>query len=330
MATAWLVMAAGDNRKHGGNGGYDDLPSEHYSWDSAVPNHGRPAAGDVIAVWDKKSLLGISVIEDIDTGEGVKEIYNCPNPACGKSDFQPRKTVTPKYACLKCGHRFDVPVSGTKPVVTYRSRHGAAWVDMPGILSGDELRSLCDKPRTQHSIRSMRWERLRDAITATGTPTTVDIADSAQRAITGGHKRVSVRARVGQTAFRLRLLKAQGESCAFTGPAPAAALEAAHLYSYAATGEHHTSGGLLLRRDIHRLFDLGLITVRPDEGTLDVAGQLAQYPLYAQIHGTRPTVQLRPQHRPWLRTHWELHRTHGQAASSSVPQTSQVLPSHLV
>ncbi|MFD7301144.1 HNH endonuclease [Streptomyces pharetrae] len=302
------MLAVGDNRKHGGNGGYDDLPSEHYSWDSAVPNHGKPAVGDVIAVWDKKSLLGISVIEDIETDKRKKDVYTCPNPVCGKSDFQPRKTLSPKYVCLKCGHKFDDPVADTKDVVTYRSRHAAAWVDMPGVLTGDEVRGLCDKPKTQHSIRSMRWEKLRDAIAATGAPTTIDIADSAQRAISGGHKRVTVRARVGQAAFRLQLLKAQGETCAFTGPQPAAVLEAAHLYSYAATGEHHDSGGLLLRRDIHRLFDLGLIAVHPKTTTLDVAARLAGYPLYAALHGVEPTVRIRPKHRPWLIAHWALHR----------------------
>ncbi|MGA5424585.1 HNH endonuclease [Streptomyces lavendulocolor] len=302
------MLAAGDNRKHGGNGGYDDLPSEHYSWDSSVPNHGKPAVGDVIAVRDKKSLLGISVIEDIELGDDTKKVFKCPNPGCGKSDFQPRKTMSPKYVCLKCGHKFDDRVEGSKDVITYRSRHAAAWVDMHGVLTADEARALCDSPTTQHSIRSMRWERLRDAIAATGAPTTVDIADSAQRAISGGHKHVTVRARVGQAAFRLHLLKAQGEVCAFTGPQPAAVLEAAHLYSYADTGEHHESGGLLLRRDIHRLFDLGLIAVHPKTMTLDVAGQLAGYPLYASLHGALPEAPIRPKHRSWLKAHWALHR----------------------
>ncbi|MGW1099149.1 HNH endonuclease [Streptomyces sp. NPDC002455] len=307
MATAWLVLAVGDNRKHGGNGGYDDLPSEHYSWDSSVPHHGEIAEGDVIAVWDKVSLLGTSVIEDIQTGQAVKEVFRCPS--CGKSDFQPRKTKSPKYVCLKCAAAFDVPVSATKPVTTYRSRHGAAWVDMPGVLSGAELRALCDKPRTQHSLRSMRWERLSEAITATGATTTVAIADQAQRAIAGGHRRTTVRARIGQTPFRRQLLESFGENCAFTGPAPAAVLEAAHLYSYAATGEHHGHGGLLLRRDIHRLFDLGLLTVEPETATAHVSERLHGYGTYTQLHGQPLQARLRREHREWLTAHWNTHHT---------------------
>ncbi|MFE3085699.1 HNH endonuclease [Streptomyces albidoflavus] len=311
MATAWLVLAAGDNRKHGGNAGYDDLPSEHYCWDSSVPHHAALAAGDVIALWDKNTLLGISVIEAIETGQTVKDVYRCPE--CGKADFQPRKTKRPVYVCLKCPAKFDIPAAGTKSVTTYRSRHGAAWVGMPGILSGAELRALCDNPRTQHSLRSMRWERLREAIEATGASTSVDIADQAQRAIAGGHRQTTVRARLGQAAFRRQLLTAHGETCAITGHAPAVVLEAAHLYSYAASGEHHNDGGLLLRRDIHRLFDLGLLAVDPDSLTVDVAPQLRDYPPYRALQNAPLTVPVTSRHQQWLRAHWDIHRRTGPA-----------------
>ncbi|MEG8277113.1 HNH endonuclease [Streptomyces sp. AHA2] len=316
MTTAWLVLAAGDNRKHGGNDGYDDVPSEHYSWDSSVPHHAELAVGDVIAVWDKVSLLGISVIEAIETGDGVKDIYRCPS--CDKSDFQPRKTLRPKYVCLKCQAAFDVPVPGTKPVTTYRSNHAVAWVDMPGLLSGAELRALCDKPRTQHSLRSMRWDRLRAAIAAAGGNTSIDIADEAHRVIAGGHRRVIVRARVGQAAFRRQLLETYGAACALTGPAPAAALEAAHLYSYAASGEHHSDGGLLLRRDIHRLFDLGIIAVHPDRLTADVTEQARTFPAYADLHRAPLTVPVSNRQRTWLQAHWDMHRTN--VTTNGIPQ----------
>jgi len=38
-------------------------------------------------------------------------------------------------------------------------------------------------------------------------------------------------------------------------------LDAAHIRSYAEGGEHDIANGLLLRTDIHRLFDLGYVTV---------------------------------------------------------------------
>jgi hypothetical protein len=81
------------------------------------------------------------------------------------------------------------------------------------------------------------------------------------------------------------LLDAFGSVCAFTGPAPAPALEACHLYSYSAVGEHHTHGGLLLRRDVHRLFDLGYLAVNPYTLAIDVADALRTFPIYTSLDG---------------------------------------------
>ncbi|MEV0187196.1 HNH endonuclease signature motif containing protein [Kitasatospora purpeofusca] len=308
MATAWLVMAVGDDRSHGGNDGYDDDPARHYSWDSTVPNSERPAVGDVIALWDKKSLLGVSVIEDIETGRAEKDRYTCPLPGCGKADFKPRKKKRPVYRCNECYGEFDVPNARREEVTTFRTRHATAWVDMAGALPGSVLRQLCDKP-SQHSIRAMRWERLQTALAGVGVTASVTIAEQARRTITGGHRERVVRARVGQAEFRARLLERHGPVCAFTGPAPATVLEAAHLYSYAANGAHHDDGGLLLRRDVHRLFDLGHIAVDPATQALDVLPALAAYPAYAALHGTAPAVPLQ-RSRAWLEAHWAQHRSH--------------------
>jgi hypothetical protein len=88
--------------------------------------------------------------------------------------------------------------------------------------------------------------------------------------LAGGHRMATVRVRVGQRNFRRLLLHAFGSVCAFTGPTPPPALEACHLYSYSIRGEHHPHGGLLLRRDVHRLFDSGYLAVDPTILTIDV------------------------------------------------------------
>lgn len=41
-------------------------------------------------------------------------------------------------------------------------------------------------------------------------------------------------------------------------------MEAAHIRPYGDGGEHEARNGLLLRRDIHSLFDAGYVTVTPD------------------------------------------------------------------
>jgi putative restriction endonuclease len=48
-------------------------------------------------------------------------------------------------------------------------------------------------------------------------------------------------------------------------------LDAAHIRPYASGGEHEVSNGLSLRSDLHRLFDLGYVTI--DEGLRFVVGR---------------------------------------------------------
>ena len=63
--------------------------------------------------------------------------------------------------------------------------------------------------------------------------------------------------------------------CAVTGEKTLPVLEAAHIKPYAAQGPHRVSNGLLLRSDLHKLFDLGYVTVTP-ELRLEVSGRLKE------------------------------------------------------
>ncbi len=67
--------------------------------------------------------------------------------------------------------------------------------------------------------------------------------------------------RRGQPEFRRKLLKAYDCRCAITGADVVEALEAAHIIPYNGDDTNHISNGLLLRADIHTLFDLGLIAI---------------------------------------------------------------------
>lgn len=70
--------------------------------------------------------------------------------------------------------------------------------------------------------------------------------------------------RLGQASFRLAVLDAYGHACAVTNEHSLPVLEAAHIRPWKDGGRHELTNGLPLRRDIHRLFDLGFVTVRPD------------------------------------------------------------------
>lgn len=77
-------------------------------------------------------------------------------------------------------------------------------------------------------------------------------------------KPVSVRPRLGQGLFSLAVRDAYEGACAITHEHSMPALEAVHIKPYGQGGEHRVSNGLLLRRDLHRLYDLGYVTVTPD------------------------------------------------------------------
>jgi len=78
--------------------------------------------------------------------------------------------------------------------------------------------------------------------------------------------RYEVLTRPGQADFRKRLIKKFDGKCALTGCAVQAALEAAHILPVANDGSDEITNGILLRCDVHRLFDLGLIHISAKNG----------------------------------------------------------------
>lgn len=77
-------------------------------------------------------------------------------------------------------------------------------------------------------------------------------------------KLATVRPRLGQGLFSLAVRDAYGRACAVTGEHSGPVLEAAHIMPYGRGGQHRVDNGLLLRSDLHRLYDRGYVTVTPD------------------------------------------------------------------
>lgn len=75
---------------------------------------------------------------------------------------------------------------------------------------------------------------------------------------------ILVKLRLGQGTFRVAVTDAYDRACAVTGEHSLPALEAAHIKPFAESGTHDVRNGLLLRADLHRLFDKGYITVTPN------------------------------------------------------------------
>ena len=95
------------------------------------------------------------------------------------------------------------------------------------------------------------------------------------QSIIDGRKKIQVMVhrRQGQPAFRRALLRAYAGQCAVTGCSVEPLLEAAHIHPYRGDETNKVQNGLLLRADIHTLFDLGLITVDA-QGKVTVASRL--------------------------------------------------------
>lgn len=71
----------------------------------------------------------------------------------------------------------------------------------------------------------------------------------------------AIKIRRGQAKFREKLLSAYGRTCAVTGCKIVELLEAAHIQPHAEEPNYSVTNGLLIRADIHTLFDLNLLSV---------------------------------------------------------------------
>ena len=308
MTSTWLLMTVGDDaRQRGGNAGYDDKPAVYYSWDSTVPNHAAIRPGAEVVFWDKRRLLGASVVESIDEEEADKVVYRCPE--CGMASFKPRKTKTPRYLCFECGATFDHPTRRLQRVTTYRSQHAAGWTDLDTSLSGDRLRRLCVSPRSQLSLRPLRADAFHEALASEG----VDLQSTHfyRRLNRPEGERPQLVARL-QTSPVERRLESGAELadcvCVISGPCPPNALTLSKLFLHGETGGSIARGELVLRRDLAVLMDCGDLAVHPERHVLDVSDHLARYPQYRALTDTPLTKPLTEAEQQWVATHWLVHR----------------------
>jgi putative restriction endonuclease len=81
--------------------------------------------------------------------------------------------------------------------------------------------------------------------------------------------------RIGQGTFKVIVTEAYHRRCAITGEKTLPVLEAAHIKPYSQNGPHLTSNGLLLRKDMHTLFDRGYITIN-EELHIEVSNRIKE------------------------------------------------------
>ncbi len=110
-----------------------------------------------------------------------------------------------------------------------------------------------------------------------------------------------VRRRLGQGSFRILVTDTYERRCAVTRERALPVLEAAHVKPVTAGGAHRIENGLLLRSDVHRLFDRGYLTVTPDH-RMRVSRRLREDfddgEYYERFDGEEIWVPRRPEDRP--------------------------------
>lgn len=138
-------------------------------------------------------------------------------------------------------------------------------------LSGETLTSVSGPTRGLLQQEAKAAE-------ASGSFSPTDEVDERRRVL------AAIVRRRGQPAFRKALLGAYGGRCAMTGCDVVDALEAAHIQPYSGLKSNDVRNGLLLRADVHTLFDLYLIAINPGSLRIAVAPAL-QHSTYVELDG---------------------------------------------
>jgi len=105
-----------------------------------------------------------------------------------------------------------------------------------------------------------------------------------------------IKRRQGQAGFRRALMKAYRGRCAMSDCEIAPLLEAAHIHPYRGPETNAVQNGLLLRADLHTLFDLGLITVS-ENCEIQVSATLVDTE-YRSLHGRVLSMPRSPKDHP--------------------------------
>ena len=177
------------------------------------------------------------------------------------------------------GTRGDFPI-GARVLVEPTFWPEAMWLDPPASFS-PQIVSV--KGYTTAEAEGLAlWEAAAERMAAASP-------DPAEAALRYGTPRL-VHPRLGQGAFRTLVTSLYDRRCTVTGERTLPALDAAHIRPYAAGGAHEASNGLLLRRDVHSLFDAGYVTVTPErrfEVSARIREEFSNGKQYYALHGQK-------------------------------------------
>jgi hypothetical protein len=310
----WAFKTVSDeDRSYISINGYNDDLSSRYEYDSNVANCKQVKQGDVAILVNKKNILGFAKIADIETAKAQKEIRKCP--ICKTTNFEPRKNKQPLYRCNK-GHEFEQYVSTIVDVTIYKSSYGDSFIPVRKVMPLTILKPFYSKGYNrnmsiQNVSKTLFEKKFPEVLDALNKTTTVlkpvdamSPGDEDAAYIPNNHDerekiQRQIRARRGQAKFRNGLRYRYGNVCMITGCTMLDIIEAAHINPYKGEKDNDLRNGILLRADIHTLFDLNLIGIEPNSLVVHVSEQ-ARNNGYEHLHLTqlkactasvRPSVQ---------------------------------------
>lgn len=275
LPQAWLLRSVPDEENRSAASGkvYDDALEFRYVYDSRVPNGQDIREGDFVLIRDNSILLGSAVVRKIEVTDENKILTVCPR--CGNSRMTLRSDGMWRCdgRCLRpdglkpLQRLHKSPPQEVKRVQRFVAYYGDTWTELIGAAGIETFKELSKKGRynRQNSIVALDTAKVLDWLEHLNTAGIRQLplgdAHGVPVNLPGGFTMRMSKERVGQWQFRQELLNRFGNMCAFTGACHTAALDAAHLYSYAREGEHRVDEGLLLRKDLHKLFDSELVGV---------------------------------------------------------------------
>lgn len=144
------------------------------------------------------------------------------------------------------------------------------WIPQPTDWSSNNLTSKLYDLSYGEGFRI--WQACMQHVTELGVSRYL-AENAADEPPSGYGQHQLVAPRLGQGTFRVAVTEAYDRGCAVTGEHSLPALDAAHIKPFAQSGPHAIPNGLLLRADLHRLFDQGYLTVTSDL-RIEVSGRL--------------------------------------------------------
>jgi putative restriction endonuclease len=263
------------------------------------------AAGDLLFLRDQKQLLAVAQVEDVTITRREQAVPKCP--VCAIAKIEKRKRRDLPYRCFH-GHQFATPAEEHSAAVVHTAAFPQSCARIAASIEAAELRpfeltnsrhvklkaaelvGLCSYvARRDHTVATLlkNWLHERtvrldphDAQAAAAHSLMVDEQERPFEAI---------RMRRGISAFRDKLISRYGARCMISGCNVLALLEACHVGRYQGPEDNHPANGILLRSDLHTLFDLDLIGLNPTDMEVTIHADLLGTE-YEKLAGARLLV----------------------------------------